>query len=93
MLHCVVLTLARFDVEAYFCLSVYSLAYDEVIFIPVVVDFWLSEQYRKTMISDVHTYMYMHCIPGCLLRYSGPSILGPTMGPRKCGLILQVVLK
>ncbi len=25
--------------------------------------------------------------------YSGPSILRPPMGPRKCGLILQVVLK
>ncbi len=24
---------------------------------------------------------------------SGPSILRPPMGPRKCGLILQVVLK
>ncbi len=26
-------------------------------------------------------------------RYRGPSILRPPMGPRKCGLILQVVLK
>ena len=26
-------------------------------------------------------------------KYSGPSILRPSMGPRKCGLILQVVLK
>ncbi len=25
--------------------------------------------------------------------YSRPSILRPPMGPRKCGLILQVVLK
>ncbi len=25
--------------------------------------------------------------------YSGPSILRPPMGPRKCGLLLQVVLK
>ncbi len=27
------------------------------------------------------------------ILYSGPSILRPPMGPRKCGLILQVVLK
>ncbi len=29
-------------------------------------------------------------------KYSGPSlgsILGPSVGPRKCGLILEVVLK
>ena len=25
--------------------------------------------------------------------YSGPSILGPPMGPIKCGLILKMVLK
>ncbi len=28
-----------------------------------------------------------------ILDYSGPSILRPLMGPRKCGHILQVVLK
>ncbi len=27
------------------------------------------------------------------MKYSGPSILRPPMGPRRCGLILQVVLK
>ena len=27
------------------------------------------------------------------VHYFGPSILRPLMGPRKCGLILQVVLK
>ena len=27
------------------------------------------------------------------MQYSGPSIVRPHMGPRKCGLILQVVLK
>ncbi len=27
------------------------------------------------------------------ILYSGPSILRPPIGPRKCGLILQVVLK
>ncbi len=26
-------------------------------------------------------------------KYSGPSILRPPMGPRRCGLILQVVSK
>ena len=30
---------------------------------------------------------------GLWFNYSGPSILRPNMGPRKCGLILQVVLK
>ncbi len=30
---------------------------------------------------------------GKYLVYSGPSILRPPMGRRKCGLILQVVLK
>ncbi len=29
----------------------------------------------------------------CHGKYNGPSILRPPMGPRKCGLILQVVLK
>ncbi len=29
----------------------------------------------------------------CMYSYSDPSILGSVMGPRKCGLILQVVLK
>ncbi len=38
----------------------------------------------------IHTfiqYMYITCM------YSGPSIVKPSMGPRKCGLILQLVLK
>ena len=30
---------------------------------------------------------------GVLSMYSGPSTLRPAMGQRKCGLILQVVLK
>ena len=32
-------------------------------------------------------------VPGQHSEYSGPSILRPPMGPRKYGLILQVVLK
>ncbi len=35
-----------------------------------------------SMISTVSQWLY---------QYSCPSILRPTMGPRKCGLILQVV--
>ncbi len=33
------------------------------------------------------------CLDHVDTLYSGPSILRPLMGPRKCGLILQVVLK
>ncbi len=43
-----------------------------------------------------HNFFGQSASPSCLrsvLNYSGPSILRPPMGPRKYGLILQVVLK
>ncbi len=35
----------------------------------------------------------MYSVEQTVLMYSGPSILRPPIGPRKFGLILQVVLK
>ncbi len=43
--------------------------------------------------SRAHAENLMIFMSQSMAVYSGPSILRPPMGPRKCGLILHMVLK
>ncbi len=45
----------------------------------------LYKQIKEDTLSRKHIHLGR--------KYSGSSILRPPMGPRKCGLVLQVVLK
>ncbi len=48
----------------------------------------MNTEERAQMFDNLHDYSeHVEHL------YSGPSILRPPMGPRKCGLILHVILK
>ncbi len=54
---------------------------------------WLILGYKGVAWQDYISWPGPVGDGGGRVIYSGPSILRPPMGPRKCGLILQVVLK
>ncbi len=54
----------------------------------------IKETERKPKCTYIVITVCNHeIVPSPIAKYSGPSILRPPMGPRKCGLILQVVSK